>query len=303
MDPDSYILDTSKPLRFIYLITSNYVTANIPKKKYYVGQSKKTIGRRFCAHKIDANQPLTRPQCRKLYNAMRKHGFDKFSVSLLLKCTVDDVDDWEIYYIKKYDSQKNGYNIHAGGKKHKSVPEETRELIGLSQRGKKKSVKRTSVNNTGLPEYIYTVYSNGDKSRPLGYAIIGHPKLVGMKQLRSTYHGMTLSDNLKSIKYKLWALERDLLLLEPVSIDNENKVKKDGLPYGVIKTNNGGYRVVIRGVPGERTFNDDIDEINKNNAIKHVNKLWIKLKEIQAQRLNDCRESINRKKKEFNMLI
>ena len=46
---------------------------------------------------------------------MRKYGIENFSFELIEECTQDELDDKEQYWIKYYDSFKNGYNNTIGG--------------------------------------------------------------------------------------------------------------------------------------------------------------------------------------------
>lgn len=107
----SFNRDTGMYEGYIYLITNKI------NGKTYVGQTTKTIEKRWKQHlshsKYD-NYPL--------YYAMRKHGIDNFYIELLdiiEEQTFDDLiatlNDLEICYISIFDSLKNGYNATAGG--------------------------------------------------------------------------------------------------------------------------------------------------------------------------------------------
>lgn len=47
---------------------------------------------------------------------MRKHGRDNFFMEKLHECKIEELDYFEIKYIKEYDSIKCGYNVSSGGK-------------------------------------------------------------------------------------------------------------------------------------------------------------------------------------------
>ncbi|AYV76163.1 MAG: GIY-YIG-like endonuclease [Terrestrivirus sp.] len=67
-----------------------------------------TLGR-FENHKKDAkNRSET---CPKLYAAMNKYGDDNFIVEQLEVCEAIKLSERESFYIKKYDTIQNGYNI------------------------------------------------------------------------------------------------------------------------------------------------------------------------------------------------
>ena len=62
----------------------------------------------------------------KFANAIRKYGWDNFNHEILLtiECETEEeldfwLDEWECYYIEKYDSYYNGYNSTLGGAKGK----------------------------------------------------------------------------------------------------------------------------------------------------------------------------------------
>lgn len=61
----------------------------------------------------------------KINRARKKYGPENFTYEILIeiKCANEkelfkSLDYWEIFYIKKYNSVKNGYNISEGGQKH-----------------------------------------------------------------------------------------------------------------------------------------------------------------------------------------
>jgi group I intron endonuclease len=93
----------------IYLITNNI------NGKQYVGQTKNCPKKRFNQHKIDSRNKDT--GCTLLWRAMRKHGQDCFSMTVLAHCDKRQVDDYETMFIELYDTmgRVRGYNILPGG--------------------------------------------------------------------------------------------------------------------------------------------------------------------------------------------
>lgn len=83
-----------------------------------------------------------------LYRAINKYGVNNFEFEVICGCSIDELDDLEIKYIKLYNSYKgNGYNMTLGGggvrglkpwlgKKH---TQETKNKIRKSHMGKKLS--------------------------------------------------------------------------------------------------------------------------------------------------------------------
>lgn len=87
-----------------------YKIQNLINGKIYIGQSVH-IKARFSAHKSEARNGNTRP----LYNAIRKYGVENFSFEVIEECSKEKLNEREIYWIKKYDSFHNGYNLTPGG--------------------------------------------------------------------------------------------------------------------------------------------------------------------------------------------
>ena len=50
-----------------------------------------------------------------LYKAIIKYGIDNFEFEVLEECTSAELSEKEKFYINKYDTYKNGYNMTAGG--------------------------------------------------------------------------------------------------------------------------------------------------------------------------------------------
>ena len=100
-----------------------YVHKNKINGKCYVGMTKNDspknrwrYGYGYC------HQP-------KFYNAIKKYGWDNFEHNIICHCLKEDVDRLEKYYIQKYDSINNGYNLDSGGCKMKTLSEATKLKI------------------------------------------------------------------------------------------------------------------------------------------------------------------------------
>lgn len=108
---------------FVYLIT------NTINGKRYVGQTKKPLDVRRRQHCRSAN-------CRRLHQAILKHGKDNFVISLICEAPTEELmNEFEQEYIVRYCTMvPNGYNLTAGGRvpKHNN---ETRKKMSLSHAG------------------------------------------------------------------------------------------------------------------------------------------------------------------------
>lgn len=92
---------------YIYKIT------NLVNNKVYIGKTAGSIQNRWNEHCSD----YCRDHCknRPLYSAMRKYGVDKFIIEPVEECTIEEINDREIYWISFYGSYNNGYNATLGG--------------------------------------------------------------------------------------------------------------------------------------------------------------------------------------------
>lgn len=86
----------------IYKITS-------PSNKIYIGQSLNIEKRLKSYQKLKCKGQI------KLYNSLLKYGYYNHKVEILEICSVDELNDLEIHYIKLYNSCKEGLNISPGG--------------------------------------------------------------------------------------------------------------------------------------------------------------------------------------------
>lgn len=86
----------------IYKITS-------PSNKIYIGQSKNISFRIKCYEKLRCKGQT------KLYNSLRKYGFENHTIEIIEQCSIDKLNDLEIHYISLYDCCNTGLNINPGG--------------------------------------------------------------------------------------------------------------------------------------------------------------------------------------------
>ena len=135
---------------YVYFNKKKYEQEGI--KKYYVGQTSRTISARSGSngsgyHKYDNNIKS------KFANAIRKWGWDSFELTVIEEGIKDQnkLNEKEMYYISFYDSFNNGYNSTEGGDgvtgcKHtgmygKVFTEEHRKKLSLAHMGKSSARK------------------------------------------------------------------------------------------------------------------------------------------------------------------
>ena len=87
--------------------------ATSPSKKSYVGLTTKSLKERKRLHNIYANKEKALP----FHRAIRKYGMENFEWVILESGvkSLSELKEKEIYYIKKYDTYKRGYNCTLGG--------------------------------------------------------------------------------------------------------------------------------------------------------------------------------------------
>lgn len=106
-----------------------------PSNKIYIGQTTTSLEKRWSQHVYCALHKKGNSSCRALSNAIEKYGKDAFKVEVLLECQDEELDNFEVEYIAKYNSLcPNGYNIRTGGKAGKHC-DESRERMRLSKLG------------------------------------------------------------------------------------------------------------------------------------------------------------------------
>lgn len=112
-----------------------YKITNEIDNKIYIGQTVRSVERRWSGHKWEA---LNSPKY-ALHRAMHKHGIENFKIEILAETdSKEDLDRLEKKYIKEYNSfvNHNGYNMTDGGEG--SIPtEEVRLKLSMMQKGKK----------------------------------------------------------------------------------------------------------------------------------------------------------------------
>lgn len=120
-------------------ISCVYRITNIQNGKIYVG---KTINlkRRIKEYRNNVNGKLKDSAKYEIIQVMREHGFNNFKFDILEECPESELDEREIYYIKKLDSRNPlvGYNKKTGGKGG-TMPPDTHLKMSRSSIGFKHS--------------------------------------------------------------------------------------------------------------------------------------------------------------------
>lgn len=131
----------------IYCLTS-------PSGKSYVGQSI-DIEKRINQYKKlrCKNQP-------KIYQAIKKYGFDNMKITILEECDKINLNDSEIFWINYLNTFDLGYNCMHGGNVG-ILCNESKNKISHSKKGKKMSVEHKinwSKNHKSIKKRISNIY-------------------------------------------------------------------------------------------------------------------------------------------------
>lgn len=123
-----------------------YGIHNVVNDKWYIGQSQ-DIHRRWRQEKVGLRNGAIHRKGDNTHisSDWLKYGEDSFEWVILEYCSMNKLNDREMYWINVKDSYRNGYNQTLGGDGHrgyhKPVSQETREKISKSLQGKLKGEK------------------------------------------------------------------------------------------------------------------------------------------------------------------
>lgn len=110
-----------------------YSITNIKNNKKYIGYSI-DIKRRWQTHKRDLKN--NKHENEHLQNAYNLYGESNFIYEIVELCSIDEIKEREMYWIKHYDSKKNGYNMSDGGDGILNPTKDVREKISKKLKGK-----------------------------------------------------------------------------------------------------------------------------------------------------------------------
>lgn len=132
---------------FIYKITN-------PNGKVYIGQSINLI------YRIKSYKYLKCKGQPKIFNSLKKYGFDSHNFEVIEKITENDINtlfyllnEFEVFWINEFDSYKNGLNCNIGGK-NAPCSDETKLKISKSKMGSivsQETREKLSMINSGRP--------------------------------------------------------------------------------------------------------------------------------------------------------
>lgn len=112
-----------------------YKITNLIDFKIYIGQTRKTLQRRWDGHVADSKRCNYR-----LSNAIEKYGVENFKIEIITQGEFNKAlrDSLETHYIRLYNSKHRniGYNIKDGGDSV-DMSQETKDKISAKNKGRK----------------------------------------------------------------------------------------------------------------------------------------------------------------------
>ena len=102
-----------------------YLIQNTVNKKCYVGQTTRSITKRYKQHMSKGST------CTLLKKSIEKYGKDKFTCTVLLECDNKDLPEYEKKYIEEYRAfvDDGGLNLTRGGEIGKEYSEELKQKL------------------------------------------------------------------------------------------------------------------------------------------------------------------------------
>ncbi len=179
-----------------------------PSGKSYIGLTSKTIEQRLNGHKTSAYTCMSE---NSFHQAIRKYGIENFTSEILIDNieTLLEATSIEIYYIRFYNTYRNGYNDTKGGRgmnvDYRFFDEEWRKNIALSKTGTKLTQShKDNIGNSVRGEKNGMYGRTGELSPNYGKS----PSEETKNKLRESNVGKTRSDSCKA-NIKKASLQRD----------------------------------------------------------------------------------------------
>ena len=179
-----------------------YVIENVINGKKYVGQSRNLRKRITSSHS----------GCLAILGAIRKYGKESFIQYVIEYCSCDELNFWEIYYIKEMKSHytENGYNISFGGNasmRGRTLSENHIKKLIFSNKGRICSEKtKKAIGNAQIGEKNH----NYGKSPSPSTILLMKESSIGRKSKKASsiyYNVGKKVDKYKNSEYVCWVVE------------------------------------------------------------------------------------------------
>jgi len=203
----------------IYLIT------NINNNMLYVGQTRthrknknkyRAFGSlcRFKDHISEAINNTKMNQCKYLNNAIRKFGADKFKIEILEMCNIEELNNKEQYYIKKYNTlYPYGYNLTIGGKKLSKIKIiNNDECKSFKKRGRPHGYKHTDETKNKMKEFFANEQIINDKKKIMSVSMSNYYEKRKLEILKNINIHDDIKQYIKAIYYNNSNIIKDYII-------------------------------------------------------------------------------------------
>ena len=179
-----------------------------PSGKSYIGQTVRPE-ERMAKHRRMAGDDCA------FHRAIKKYGFENFTYEVLMTIDLEDkqelkqkLDFFEKFYIRKYKTFENGYNMTAGGGgclgfSH-IVSEEAKEKLSIAHTGKKLSEEHKKKISDGNKGKVFSEDTKGRMSAAQKNRSEEHKK-----HLSEAQKGKTLSEEHRQKLREAWARRKE----------------------------------------------------------------------------------------------
>lgn len=209
-----------KPSADNYII---YIITNKLNQKVYIGQTSRSLEIRMQEHKS------TKSGCIKLRNAISKYGSEIFHIEALCSVTqLATANFLENYYIKLFDSIKNGYNLKEGGS-NGSPSEETRKLMSEQHKGEKNAMY--GKNHSEETKEIISIKKKGHPGYWKGKSL----QKETIEKISKSRKGLTTGDLNPSAKLTLAQVEEIKFLVHNSKLTRKQIADKFNVSLSTIK--------------------------------------------------------------------
>jgi hypothetical protein len=223
----------------IYLFTS-------PSGKKYIGQTIRRFSSRKSKHMSEANRQYHDKVCSPYFHAaIRKYGMENIKEEILIEIDDRFLDHYERIFINAYATlYPKGYNLNEGGSSNRTYSKETKKKMSeRKQRLMETSPEAYSIlmrNNAtrhtrdrSLPLYMTEEFDSAGQL--LGYKIIGHPDVEGVKYF--------LGDDMDKAYIRALAFLK--AFKEPLFKNKKRQESTSNLPKYVVEVKHRKQRHVI----------------------------------------------------------
>lgn len=167
-------------------MTGIYKITNTINNKVYIGQST-DIAKRWSAHKNPKVEENT-----LLRKAFQKYGIEHFLFEIIEECSIEQLNEREIYWIQYYNSYgEQGYNMTYGGDSHITLDYEQIKTNYLETKSIHKTSEILHINRESVRKVLqyYNIEYKADISTPQKIIMINPYTLEEMHEFNSIVEG------------------------------------------------------------------------------------------------------------------